>query len=239
MNLTFGDAKALTEHLANVNVDTGTDVILGVPYPYLAQMTEVLSSAPNIHVAAQNCHQEEKGAYTGEVSLAMLNSIGVQIVILGHSERREYQKESDSLLATKTKAALKAGFKVIFCCGESLKTREAGEHFSFVEGQLRNSLFDLEAEDWSNIVIAYEPIWAIGTGVTASPDQAQEIHAHIRKLLADTYNNDLAEATSILYGGSVKPANAKELFSKKDIDGGLVGGASLKANDFEQIIKSF
>ncbi len=239
MNLSFGDAKALTEHLATVNVDEGTDVILGVPYPYLAQMTEVLASAPSIHVAAQNCHQEEKGAYTGEVSLTMLNSIGVQTVILGHSERREYQKESDELLATKTKAALNAGFKVIFCCGESLETREAGKHFSFVEGQLRNSLFDLNAEDWSNIVIAYEPIWAIGTGVTASPEQAQEIHAHIRKLLADTYNNDLSESTSILYGGSVKPANAKELFSKKDIDGGLVGGASLKANDFEQIIKSF
>ena len=239
MNLAFADAKTLSEHIANVSVEEGTEVILGVPYPYLAQMREVVAVNPSVSVAAQNCHQEAKGAYTGEVSLAMLESIGVKTVILGHSERRAYQKESDELLAQKTKAALDAGFKVIFCCGESLETREAGEHFSFVEGQLRNSLFDLKSEHWKQIVIAYEPIWAIGTGVTASPEQAQEIHAHIRILLKDTYNSEVSESTSILYGGSVKPANAKELFSKKDIDGGLVGGASLKAMDFEQIIKSF
>ena len=239
MNLSYSDAKGLSEHIANVKVDAGTEVVLGVPYPYLAQISEVVKTNAGVHVAAQNCHQEAKGAYTGEVSLAMLDSIGVKTVILGHSERREYQKESNELLAQKTKAALAAGFKVIFCCGESLETREAGNHFAFVEGQLKDSLFDLKADAWKQIVIAYEPIWAIGTGVTASPEQAQEIHAHIRKLLNDTYNKEVAESTSILYGGSVKPANAKELFSKNDIDGGLVGGASLKANDFEQIIKSF
>ena len=239
MNLTLSDAKNLSEQIANVSVDAGTEVILGVPFPYLAQIRETVSMNSGVSVAAQNCHQEAKGAYTGEVSLAMLESIGIKTVILGHSERRAYQKESDELLAQKTKAALNAGFKVIFCCGESLETREAGNHFSFVESQLRNSLFDLKAEDWKQMVIAYEPIWAIGTGVTASPEQAQEIHAHIRKLLKDTYDNEVAEGTSILYGGSVKPANAKELFCKNDIDGGLVGGASLKAGDFEQIIKSF
>ena len=222
MNLSFSDAKALSEHIASVSVEEGTEVILGVPHPYLAQISEVISANKGVTVAAQNCHQEANGAYTGEVSLGMLDSIGVQTVILGHSERRAYQKESDELLAQKTKAALAAGFKVIFCCGESLETREADKHFAFVESQLKNSLFDLKAEDWKQIVIAYEPIWAIGTGVTASPEQAQEIHAHIRKLLKDTYNEQVSENTSILYGGSVKPANAKELFSKKDIDGGLV-----------------
>ncbi len=239
MNLAFEEAKSLSEHVSNVQVADGTEVILGVPFPYLEQIQKVIASNPGVHVAAQNCHQEAKGAYTGEVSLGMLASIGIKTVILGHSERRAYQKETDELLAQKVKAALQAGFKVIFCCGESLETREAGEHFDFVEGQLRNSLFDLEAKDWKQIVIAYEPIWAIGTGVTASPEQAQEIHAHIRTLLKNTFNEQVAEETSILYGGSVKPANAKELFSKSDIDGGLVGGASLKAADFEQIIKSF
>ncbi len=239
MNLSYKDAKALSEHIANVSVEAGTEVILGVPFPYLAQISEVVSPNSGVSIAAQNCHQEAKGAYTGEVSLSMLDSVGVKTVILGHSERRVYQKESDELLAQKTKAALESGFRVVFCCGESLEIREAGNAFSFVESQLRNSLFDLKAEAWSQIVIAYEPIWAIGTGVTASPEQAQEMHAHIRKVLKDVYNSKVAESTSILYGGSVKPANAKDLFSRSDIDGGLVGGASLKANDFEQIIKSF
>jgi len=239
MNLTIDDAQALTNSLVKVNFKEGTEVILGVPYPYLAQMNAVVKDANGISIAAQNCHEEAKGAYTGEVSLSMLESIGIQTVILGHSERRQYQKESDELLATKTKNALAAGFKVIFCCGETLETREAGEHFNFVESQLKNSLFNLAADSWKSIVIAYEPIWAIGTGVTASPEQAQEIHAHIRQLLQAKYGNAVANETSILYGGSVKPGNAKELFANKDIDGGLVGGASLKASDFEQIINSF
>jgi len=239
MNLTIADAEALATDLSKVQVPDNTDVILGVPYPYLSQINSLISGSPNISVAAQNCHEKEKGAYTGEVSTVMLNSIGINTVILGHSERREYQKESDSLLGDKLKTALSAGFRVIFCCGESLSTREAGDHFDFVAGQIENSLFDLDAEVWNKIVIAYEPIWAIGTGVTASPEQAQEIHAHIRKLLHEKYGTELAESTSILYGGSVKPANAKQLFSKSDIDGGLVGGASLKSLDFQEIINSF
>ena len=239
MNLTLSDAKALSNELVKVNVPVGTEVILGVPHPYLAQINDIVNGNAGISVSAQNCHEKERGAYTGEVSTAMLKSIGIHTVILGHSERRQYQKESNELLAEKTRTALAAGFKVIFCCGESLMTRESGKHFEFVEQQIKQSLFDLEAAAWENIVIAYEPIWAIGTGVTASPDQAQEIHAHIRKLLTEKYGTEIAEVTSILYGGSVKPGNAKELFANKDIDGGLVGGASLKASDFEQIINSF
>ncbi len=239
MNLSFDDAKALVSELVKVDVPDNTDVILGVPYPYLAQMNEMVSGASKVSIAAQNCHEKEKGAYTGEVSTGMLSSIGINTVILGHSERREYQKESAELLAEKVNTALAAGFRVIFCCGESLTTRESGQHFDYVADQIKDSLFDLDASAWKQIVLAYEPIWAIGTGVTASPEQAQEMHAHIRKQLAEKYNQDLANDTSILYGGSVKPANAEQLFSKEDIDGGLVGGASLKAADFSQIIKSF
>ncbi len=239
MNLSFDNAKALVSELVKVDVPDNTDVILGVPYPYLAQMNEMVSGASKVSIAAQNCHEKEKGAFTGEVSTGMLSSIGINTVILGHSERREYQKESAELLAEKVNTALAAGFRVIFCCGESLTTRESGQHFDYVADQIKDSLFDLDASAWKQIVLAYEPIWAIGTGVTASPEQAQEMHAHIRKQLAEKYNQDLANDTSILYGGSVKPANAEQLFSKEDIDGGLVGGASLKAADFSQIIKSF
>jgi len=239
MNLTIEEANALTKELAKVTVADGTDVILGVPFPYLMEMNDIVRDADKVSIAAQNCHEEAKGAYTGEVSLSMLDSIGIKTVILGHSERRQYQKESDELLATKAKNALDAGFRVIFCCGETLLTREEGSHFDFVESQLKNSLFDLSERDWENIVIAYEPIWAIGTGVTASSEQAQEMHAYIRKLIATKYGETVADNTSILYGGSVKPNNAKELFANKDIDGGLVGGASLKGSDFVQIINSF
>ena len=239
MNLSFDEANALVSELVKVDVPDNTDVILGVPYPYLAQMNEMVSGASKVSIAAQNCHEKEKGAFTGEVSTGMLSSIGINTVILGHSERREYQKESAELLAEKVNTALAAGFRVIFCCGESLTTRESGQHFDYVADQIKDSLFDLDASAWKQIVLAYEPIWAIGTGVTASPEQAQEMHAHIRKQLAEKYNQDLANDTSILYGGSVKPANAEQLFSKEDIDGGLVGGASLKAADFSQIIKSF
>ena len=239
MNLSYTEAKELASHIASIKIEDHTDVILGVPYPYLNDINQVVANSPRCVVSAQNCHKESKGAYTGEVSLSMLDSINVKTVILGHSERRQYNHESDELLAQKTQAAINAGFRVIFCCGETLETREAGKHFEFVESQLSNSLFSLDQKAWKQIVIAYEPIWAIGTGVTASPEQAQEIHEFIRKLLNTKYGETVANNTSILYGGSVKPANAKELFSKKDIDGGLVGGASLKAQDFEQIIKSF
>ena len=192
----------------------------------------------NIGVAAQNMHQAESGAFTGEISADMLRSIGVGIVILGHSERRAYFHETDALLAEKVNTALKHDMQVIFCFGEELKDRQSGNHFNIVENQLRDGLFHLEAKDWENIILAYEPVWAIGTGETATPEQAQEMHKFIRETITAKYSATLAEEVSILYGGSVKPDNAKEIFSKPDVDGGLIGGAALKASDFAAIVAS-
>lgn len=192
-----------------------------------------------IEVAAQNMHQAEKGAYTGEISADMLSSIGIKSVILGHSERRTYFGEDDALLKDKVNAALTNGMEVIFCFGELLEDRKSGNHFSVVESQLKNALFDLTADQWKSIVLAYEPVWAIGTGETASPEQAQEMHAFIRGLVNEAYGQEAGNGVTILYGGSVKPGNAKEIFSKEDVDGGLIGGASLKAADFTAIIKAF
>ena len=189
-----------------------------------------------VEVAAQNMHFAKNGAYTGEISAEMLKSVGVKIVILGHSERREYFAESDELLAQKVNTALENKMEVIFCFGEVLEDRKSDNHFNVVESQIKNGLFHLEAEAWKHIVLAYEPVWAIGTGETASPEQAQEMHAFIRKIVAEKYNNDVAENVSILYGGSVKPANAQEIFSKTDVDGGLIGGAALNSKDFKDII---
>jgi len=193
----------------------------------------------NIEVSAQNMHQASSGAYTGEVSADMIRSVGVNTVILGHSERRTYFGETDAILQEKVNAAMEHNLEVIFCFGELLDDRKAGNHFEVVESQLSNALFALEANAWSHIVLAYEPVWAIGTGETASPEQAQEMHAFIRNLLVDKYGDKVASNVSILYGGSVKPANAKEIFSKKDVDGGLIGGASLNAEDFTAIISAF
>ena len=193
---------------------------------------------PGFFLGAQNCHQEAKGAYTGEISISMLQSVGVHYVILGHSERREYFGESDALLAAKVDTVLNAGLKPIFCCGEALPVREAEPHLGFVCAQVEAALFHLTAEQVSQVVIAYEPIWAIGTGRTASPEQAQEMHAAIRTLLAGKYGQVVADGISILYGGSVNAANAATLFSQPDVDGGLVGGASLKAAEFIQIIEA-
>ncbi|MCB0476257.1 MAG: triose-phosphate isomerase [Flavobacteriaceae bacterium] len=192
----------------------------------------------NIEVSAQNMHQADNGAYTGEISADMLKNVGVEIVILGHSERREYFGENDELLAQKVDQALKHKMEVIFCFGEKLEERKSDNHFKVVESQLKNALFHLEGKAWKRIVLAYEPVWAIGTGETATPEQAQEMHAFIRKLLVDKYDEKLAENVSILYGGSVKPSNAKEIFSKKDVDGGLIGGAALKTEDFVAIIEA-
>lgn len=192
-----------------------------------------------IKVAAQNMHQAENGAYTGEISASMLKGVGVETVILGHSERRAYFHESDNLLAQKVDTALKHGLRVIFCFGEELEDRTAGRHFEVVEQQLKNGLFHISKDQWSSIVLAYEPVWAIGTGETASPEQAQDMHAFIRKTVVETANNTIAADLSILYGGSVKPANAKEIFSKPDVDGGLIGGAALKADDFFGIVNAF
>ncbi|HWR94755.1 MAG TPA: triose-phosphate isomerase [Flavobacterium sp.] len=190
----------------------------------------------NIQVAAQNMHQAENGAYTGEISADMLQSIGVNIVILGHSERRSIFHETDAIISFKVDTALKHNMRVIFCFGEELKDRQNNQHFNVVENQLRDGLFHIEKSAWENIVLAYEPVWAIGTGETASPEQAQEMHEFIRETVRKTFGSDIAEDVSILYGGSVKPENAKEIFSKADVDGGLIGGAALKASDFAAIV---
>ena len=191
-----------------------------------------------IEVAAQNMHQSKSGAFTGETSAEMLTSLGLELVILGHSERREYFGETNEVLAEKVTAALNNKLEVIFCFGEVLEDRKSENHFKVVENQLKEGLFHLKEGDFSNIILAYEPVWAIGTGETASPEQAQEMHAFIREVMAKEYSNEVAENISILYGGSVKPANAKEIFSKQDVDGGLIGGAALNADDFTAIIKS-
>ncbi|MFK7833877.1 MAG: triose-phosphate isomerase [Winogradskyella sp.] len=192
-----------------------------------------------IEVAAQNMHQATSGAFTGEISAEMLKSVGVKTVILGHSERRAYFGETDALLAEKVNAALAHKLEVIFCFGEELADRKANKEEAVVESQIKNALFHLEADAFKKIVLAYEPVWAIGTGETASPEQAQDMHAFIRKTLADKYGNGVADSVSILYGGSVKPANASEIFGKPDVDGGLIGGAALKAEDFHAIITAF
>lgn len=193
----------------------------------------------DIEVIAQNMHFAENGAYTGEISAGMLKSVGIKTVILGHSERRAYFNETDEALAKKVDSALENEMRVIFCFGEELSDRKAGNEETVVENQIKNALFHLGADAFKNIVLAYEPVWAIGTGETASPEQAQDMHAFIRKTLAEKYGNDVAESVSILYGGSVKPNNAKEIFSKPDVDGGLIGGASLKAEDFFAIVNAF
>ncbi|WP_277015152.1 triose-phosphate isomerase [Flavobacterium lindanitolerans] len=217
--------------------DVEAHIIVAPTFVNLASAVDHLEFT-NIGVAAQNMHQAESGAFTGEISADMLRSIGVGIVILGHSERRAYFHETDALLAEKVNTALKHDMQVIFCFGEELKDRQSGNHFNIVENQLRDGLFHLEAKNWENIILAYEPVWAIGTGETATPEQAQEMHKFIRETITAKYSATLAEEVSILYGGSVKPDNAKEIFSKPDVDGGLIGGAALKASDFAAIVAS-
>lgn len=209
--------------------------------PTFVSLEKVVKKAKKttIEVAAQNMHQAKSGAFTGEISAEMLKSVGVNIVILGHSERREYFCETDETLAKKVSTALKNNMEIIFCFGEVLEDRKSKNHFKVVESQVKNGLFHLEASAWDNIILAYEPVWAIGTGETASPEQAQEMHAFIREIVAEKYNKEVADNVSILYGGSVKPSNAKEIFSKEDVDGGLIGGAALNADDFIQLVKSF
>ncbi|HEX9980343.1 MAG TPA: triose-phosphate isomerase [Flavobacterium sp.] len=227
----------LNELIDKIPTDTDTRIIVAPTFVNLASATDHLEFT-NIEVAAQNMHQAASGAYTGEISADMLKSIGVNTVILGHSERRSYFHETDAIIAFKTDAALQNGMEVIFCFGEELKDRQSENHFNLVENQLRDGLFHLEADQWENIILAYEPVWAIGTGETATPEQAQEMHAFIRETIRNKYGSGVAESVSILYGGSVKPDNAKEIFSKPDVDGGLIGGASLKATDFAAIVTS-
>ncbi|HKK76573.1 MAG TPA: triose-phosphate isomerase [Saprospiraceae bacterium] len=240
MNKNLDEGIALAEALAKGNLPAEVEVIMCTPYIHLNSVANITKDITNLNLGAQNCHQEESGAYTGEISAGMLASIeGLTYVVLGHSERRAYFGEDNALLAKKTDAALAAGLRPIFCCGEPLEVREADKHVALVSEQLTEGLFHLPAEDFSKIVIAYEPVWAIGTGVTASPQQAQDMHKEIRNLIAGKYGAEVADNTSILYGGSVKPNNAEELFSQPDVDGGLVGGASLKADDFLAIAGSY
>lgn len=240
MNLSLSEAENLLNELLATEhtVFENQEVIFAVPAIYIPLATSKLAGKNHVFVAAQNCHQKNSGAYTGELAAPMLASVGVKHIVLGHSERREYFNESDSLLAEKVDAVLAINSTPIFCCGEPLSIREAGTQNAFVEAQLKNSLFHLSAAQITKVVIAYEPIWAIGTGKTATSAQAQEIHAYIRSVFAEKYGQEIADQISILYGGSVKAANAAELFSQADVDGGLVGGASLIASEFAAIINA-
>jgi len=216
----------------------GVRVIVAPPFTNLYHAFDSLRKWP-IDVAAQNMNENKSGAFTGEISAQMLTSIGVKTVILGHSERRAIYKETDDLLAKKVNAALENDMEVIFCVGEELNDRKGDKHFEVVKNQLEKGLFQVPADKWEKVIIAYEPVWAIGTGETASPEQAQEMHAFIRKILSDKFGQELADEVAILYGGSVKPDNAQEIFAKEDVDGGLIGGASLKAGDFLAIVNAF
>ncbi len=226
--------NALINQLPN---DKEVEIIVAPTFINLASAVDHLEFT-NIVVAAQNMHQSENGAFTGEISADMLKSIGVNTVILGHSERRAIFHETDAVISFKVDKALQHQMRVIFCFGEELKDRQNNQHFNIVENQLRDGLFHLDKSAWENIVLAYEPVWAIGTGETASPEQAQEMHSFIRETIRKAFGSDVAEDVSILYGGSVKPDNAKEIFSKPDVDGGLIGGAALKAEDFAAIVNA-
>jgi triosephosphate isomerase len=242
MNLTFSEADELLDELMSelekVELPRDEQVIVCPPFPYI-EMASDYANDSYFMVGAQNVSDREEGAFTGEVSAKMLESCEIDYCIVGHSERRAYYGETDALVAAKVDQLLKHGLKPIVCVGEVLEEREAGRQFDVVKSQVENGLFHLSAEQLKNVIIAYEPVWAIGTGKTATPEQAQEIHAHIRSLLVGKYGKEVADEISILYGGSCKPGNAKELFMQPDIDGGLIGGASLKAKDFMGIITAF
>ncbi|RXG12429.1 triosephosphate isomerase [Leeuwenhoekiella aestuarii] len=238
MNTDLADTQELIGGLKSIAKTSDAEIIIAPPFTNLYSAFEALKGS-GIEVAAQNMHQSTSGAFTGEISASMLKGVGVKTVILGHSERRAYFEEKEDLLAEKVNTALENDIKVIYCFGEELKDRNFSEHFEVVNKQISQALFHLDADAWKHIILAYEPVWAIGTGETASPDQAQEMHAFIRKTIADEYSQEVADSVTVLYGGSVKPANAKEIFSKPDVDGGLIGGASLKAEDFMAIVNAF
>lgn len=240
MNGNYQQADTLLGEVmkANIRLAEHQQVVFAVPFPFLIMTNDKLGDSPNYAIAAQNCHQKASGAFTGEVSAEMLKSIGIKYCIIGHSERREYFGETNQQLAEKTDILLKNDIIPIFCCGEPLNIREAGTQDQHVETQISESLFHLSAEAVSRIIIAYEPIWAIGTGKTATTQQAQDMHAYLRKVLEKKYGAEVASRIPILYGGSVKANNAVELFASPDVDGGLVGGASLVAQDFIEIIKA-
>ena len=238
MNLDINQGKTLLSEILDTDINKDTLTIIAPPSIHLNSFNQMLSHT-NIALAAQNCHQQDAGAYTGEISASMLKSVGVEYVILGHSERREYFMEDSLSLSFKVINAIKHGLRPIYCCGETLTQRQEGEHFRTISNQIEHGLFQLNEMELLNCIIAYEPVWAIGTGETASPQQAQEVHNFIRKTIAKQYGDMVADNISILYGGSVKPANAEELFTCPDIDGGLIGGAALNAESFAAIGNSF
>lgn len=240
MNLDYAEGISLFSEIVNMVRDEkkGDQIaIICSPFIHLNSLAQL--GGEIVKIGAQNCHQNESGAFTGETSAKMIKSVGCEYVIIGHSERRQYFAETDELLAQKTVIALQNGLTPLFCIGETLDERNNGSYFDVLKSQLVNGVFGLEAADFAKIVIAYEPVWAIGTGLTASSEQAQEVHAFIRAEIATKYGIDIAEGTSILYGGSCNPKNAAELFAQTDIDGGLIGGASLKSRDFTDIVKTF
>lgn len=240
MNMEYSEGVSLFSEIVNMVRDEtrGKQVaVICAPFIHLNSLVQLSSGV--VRVGAQNCHQNESGAFTGEISAKMIQSVGCEYVIIGHSERRQYFAETDQLLAEKTVTALRNNLTPLFCIGETLEERNDGSYFKVLERQLEYGVFALSADDFSKVVLAYEPVWAIGTGLTASPAQAQEIHAFIRTKIENKYGIDVANSTSILYGGSCNPKNAAELFAQKDIDGGLIGGASLKSRDFVDIVKTF
>lgn len=240
MNKNLTESQALITEIRGIVRDENTnkaEIIICPTFLALASASKLLDGS-TVKLGAQNCHFEESGAYTGELSASMLKSVGVSHVIIGHSERRQYFNETNEMLAKKATSAINQGLTVLFCVGETQGERESGEHFNVIKSQISEGLFHLSAKDMESIVVAYEPVWAIGTGLTASSDQAEEVHAYIRSLISEKFGETIAENTSILYGGSVKPDNAVELFSRTNIDGGLIGGAALKARDFFDIIKA-
>ncbi len=242
MNMDYTNGVSLFSEIINMvndEVRGDQEVVVCPPFVHLHSLAQLANQNVRISVGAQNCHQADSGAYTGEVSASMIKSISAEYVILGHSERRQYFAESNELLAKKTDVAIKNGLKPIFCIGETLEERNNNIHFDVIKKQLNEGVFHLGTEDFAKVVLAYEPVWAIGTGVTASKEQAQEVHALIRKEVEGRYGDAVAEDTTILYGGSCNPKNAPELFAQPDIDGGLIGGASLKSRDFTDIVKVF
>ena len=238
MNNDYSQTKKLINDLKSSKVPEDVRIMVAPSFTQLSQCKNLLNST-NISVVAQNMNANNSGAFTGEISASMLKGIEVNIVIIGHSERRSIFNETDEILKEKVESALAADMEVIFCFGEELKERKNNDYFKIVNNQLRNVLFDLPESCWKNIILAYEPVWAIGTGETATANQAQEMHLYVRNLIRDNYSEATSENISILYGGSVKPSNAKEIFSGKDVDGGLIGGASLNANDFIEIFSAF
>ena len=228
-------AEEINKYLSSKNLPENKKVIIAPPFTHLYPISKIIDPT-KIILSAQNCASTENGAYTGEISAKMLQELGVKVVILGHSERRGYFKEDNETLLKKVKIALKYDLDIVFCVGESLEQRENNKHFDVIKEQISETIFKLNKDEFKRVIIAYEPVWAIGTGKTATPDQAQEIHEFIRNKIKENFDENTANETTILYGGSCKPSNAKEIFSKKDVDGGLIGGAALKSVDFSKII---